>query len=88
MAVFRASNILANSNFPLIAALGIYMNPSKQAENYDKIASHWASDNFNLENGIEQHKRALQFSQNKESAIDVGCGSSGRIIEILLNDGF
>ncbi|MCJ8296377.1 MAG: class I SAM-dependent methyltransferase [Colwellia sp.] len=64
------------------------MNPSKQAENYDKIASHWASDNFNLENGIEQHKRALQFSQNKESAIDVGCGSSGRIIEILLNDGF
>jgi trans-aconitate methyltransferase len=64
------------------------MDPSKQAKNYDKIAAHWASDRFNRSNGIEQHKRALQFVENKGSAIDIGCGSSGRIIGLLLDDGF
>jgi len=64
------------------------MKPLKQADNYDKIASHWASDNFNCDNGVEQHKRALQFVKTREVAIDIGCGSSGRIIDILLNDGF
>lgn len=64
------------------------MEPSKQADNYDKIADHWASENFNRDNGIEQHKRALQILEKKDKAIDVGCGSSGRIIALLLNDGF
>lgn len=64
------------------------MKPSDQAKNYDKIASHWNGSNFNRNNGIAQHRRALQFVKNKESAIDVGCGSSGRIIDLLLNEGF
>jgi len=64
------------------------MEPLKQAANYDKIADHWASENFNRDNGIEQHKRALQLVEKREKAIDVGCGSSGRIIDVLLNDGF
>ncbi|PAJ72968.1 SAM-dependent methyltransferase [Pseudoalteromonas sp. NBT06-2] len=64
------------------------MEPLKQADNYDKIANHWVSENFNRDNGIEQHKRALQLVKKKEKAIDVGCGSSGRIIDVLLNDGF
>jgi 2-polyprenyl-3-methyl-5-hydroxy-6-metoxy-1,4-benzoquinol methylase len=64
------------------------MKPSKQAKNYDKLAKFWASSEFNQENGIKQHKRALQFVENKGYAIDVGCGSSGRIIDLLLKNKF
>jgi len=64
------------------------MEPLKQAENYNKIADHWASENFNRNNGVEQHKRALQFVKNTGRAIDIGCGGSGRIIDILHNAGF
>ncbi|MBK1860080.1 class I SAM-dependent methyltransferase [Cerasicoccus arenae] len=64
------------------------MTPRETAQSYDNLASHWNCDKFNRENGISQHKRALRFSKVKESAIDIGCGSSGRIIELLLSEGF
>ncbi|MFT5084047.1 MAG: hypothetical protein ACI9Y1_002099 [Lentisphaeria bacterium] len=64
------------------------MNPVDQASNYNKIADHWSGAEFNRENGIGQHKRALQFSKPSGKAIDVGCGSSGRIIDLLLVHGF
>ena len=64
------------------------MNPIQQASNYDKIAEHWNSDRFNRENGISQHKRALNFASKTGKAIDVGCGSSGRIIDLLLKYGY
>lgn len=64
------------------------MDTSKQAEKYNKIAEHWAGNNFNQENGIEQHKRALRLAQTSGNAIDIGCGSSGRIIDLMLSQGF
>ncbi len=64
------------------------MTPQDIAQSYDQIASHWDGDQFNRKNGITQHERALQFSQHKRTAIDVGCGSSGRIISLLLAEGF
>ena len=64
------------------------MTPQETAQSYDNLASYWNSDKFNRENGISQHQRALKFSRKKESAIDIGCGSSGRIIELLLSEGF
>ena len=64
------------------------MNPEQQASNYDKIAEHWNSNRFNRENGIFQHKRALNFAPTGGKAIDIGCGSSGRIIDLLLKHGY
>jgi 2-polyprenyl-3-methyl-5-hydroxy-6-metoxy-1,4-benzoquinol methylase len=64
------------------------MNPQMTAESYDKLASHWNSDEFNRGNGIEQHKRAFRFAGRKRNAIDVGCGSSGRVIDLLISEGF
>ena len=64
------------------------MNPKDLANNYDKIADHWNGANFNRENGIKQHNRALQFSKHAGKAIDIGCGSSGRIIDLMLEQGF
>lgn len=64
------------------------MNPQQIADSYDELASHWNSDKFNRLNGIAQHERAIRFVSNKGSAIDIGCGSSGRIAELLLAAGF
>jgi SAM-dependent methyltransferase len=64
------------------------MTPREVAASYNKLAAHWSGDQFNRENGLEQHRRALNFLVQKGQAIDVGCGSSGRIIELMLSEGF
>ena len=64
------------------------MEPGQTASNYDKIAHHWASGVFPAENGIAQHVRAIRFSRGSGLAIDIGCGSSGRIIDLLQSHGF
>ncbi|MDP4720528.1 MAG: class I SAM-dependent methyltransferase [Akkermansiaceae bacterium] len=64
------------------------MKPHETAASYDALAHHWNGDDFNRENGIIQHQRALRFSSGSGHAIDVGCGSSGRIIGLLQEAGF
>lgn len=64
------------------------MDTKQQAAHYDQIAEHWNGDNFNRKNGIEQHKRALRLVKNKGHAIDIGCGSSGRILDLMVEQGF
>jgi len=64
------------------------MKASDTAATYDKIAGHWASGTFPAENGIAQHERAIRFLGRPGSAIDVGCGGSGRIMDLLLARGF
>jgi len=60
------------------------MEPRETALAYDKIASYWAGDSFPHSNGIAQHERALRFASSPGTALDVGCGSSGRIIDLLV----
>ncbi|TFH74603.1 class I SAM-dependent methyltransferase [Gammaproteobacteria bacterium LSUCC0112] len=64
------------------------MDPKKIAEGYDQLAGHWASDAFPEGNGMAQHERAIAFLSEKRRALDVGCGSSGRFIDLLLSRGF
>jgi SAM-dependent methyltransferase len=64
------------------------MEPKKIAEGYDQLAGHWASDAFPKGNGIVQHERAIAFLKENRRALDVGCGSSGRFIDLLLSRGF
>lgn len=64
------------------------MDPQEIASSYDALANHWNSENFHRENGIEQHMRAIRFSKRSGAALDVGCGSSGRIISLLQSNGF
>lgn len=59
------------------------MKPQDIASSYDALAEHRAGKNFDPTYGIAQHERALRFLDNGGSALDVGCGSSGRIIELL-----
>ena len=58
------------------------------AAGYDQLADLWNSDEFDRSNGIAQHKRAVAFCDQQRRALDVGCGSSGRIIELLQQHGF
>ena len=63
------------------------MTPERIAQSYDKIATHWAGPTFNRLNGIKQHERAISFA-TPGPALDVGCGSSGRFIDLLLKNSF
>ena len=38
--------------------------------------------------GLAALERAIQFVENKSTALDIGCGSSGRFIEVFLKHGF
>jgi trans-aconitate methyltransferase len=55
---------------------------------YDEIADVWNNDAFDRLNGVKQHEHALEFCGARRHALDVGCGSSGRIVELLLRAGF
>lgn len=57
-------------------------------EAYNQITDLWESSAFDRRNGIEQHKKAIAFAKNRGKALDVGCGSTGRIIDLLLDSGF
>lgn len=64
------------------------MTPDEIARSYDQIADRWNSSDFQRTNGIEQHERAMAFLENRRYALDIGCGSSGRIIDLLIGHGF
>lgn len=64
------------------------MSPSEVSQSYDMIATRRADSGFDRQNGVAQHARALQFVSHRGKALDVGCGSSGRFIELLTGHGF
>ncbi len=55
---------------------------------YDKIADWWNSQHLDSKYGLDQLETALQFVETKRTALDVGCGSGGRMISKLLAEGF
>ena len=64
------------------------MTPREVAASYDRIADRWSAERFNPLNGIAQHRRALSFLGHcGGKALDVGCGASGRFIELLRSEG-
>jgi SAM-dependent methyltransferase len=63
------------------------MKPADIARSYDQLAELWSTHKFSG-NGIAQHERALAFLKNKRYALDAGCGSSGRFIDLLINNAF
>ena len=62
--------------------------PVETGEIYDQITQLWASDKFDRSNGIAVHEYAIAFTQRRRRALDVGCGCSGRFIELLQGHGF
>jgi len=63
------------------------MDPADTGRSYDQIAQSW-QDLPNKSYGVAQVERAIQFTKNRGAALDVGCGSHGRILDLLLRHGF
>jgi predicted TPR repeat methyltransferase len=64
------------------------MKPEDIGKAYNQITHLWDRAEFDSNNGIEQHERAIAFVKNRRNALDIGCGSTGRIIDLLLDKGF
>ncbi len=64
------------------------MNPSDIGKAYNQITHKWESESFDRKNGIKPHERAISFVKNRGSALDIGCGCTGRFIDLLLSNGF
>lgn len=64
------------------------MNPNILGKKYDKIALWWFEKHKESNYGLEQIDRAISCIKIRISALDVGCGSSGKIVSKLLKEGF
>lgn len=64
------------------------MDPLILGKKYDKIARWWHKQHVDSDYGLSQIERALQFCYLKKAALEVGCGSGGRIIRRLQKEGF
>lgn len=63
------------------------MKPSETAAGYDKIARWW-QENVPSNYGLAALKRAVMFRPKGGIALDVGCGSEGRFMTVLRDNGF
>jgi SAM-dependent methyltransferase len=64
------------------------MKPEETGSHYDRIALSWQRRHSHSTYGIAALERAIRFVENKSTALDIGCGSSGRFIEVMLQHGF
>lgn len=66
------------------------MTPDKSSigDQYDRIAKWWNDYHLASEYGVAQVKRALKFAKLNGTALDVGCGSGGRLVRLLKNANF
>ncbi|HLO49818.1 MAG TPA: class I SAM-dependent methyltransferase [Kamptonema sp.] len=64
------------------------MEPKDTAARYDRIAQWWQTEHQDSIYGISQLERAIKFTSQRHLALDIGCGSSGRFINILSKQGF
>jgi len=55
---------------------------------YNKIAEWWHQHHLNSTYGVRQIEMAISYCSNQISALDVGCGSGGRIVRSLEDKGF
>ena len=64
------------------------MDPAETGKKYDKIAQWWHDNHKNSDYGLAQIKKAISYCTNRGSALDVGCGSGGRVTKELISAGF
>ena len=64
------------------------MKPEETGSHYDRIARWWQQQHTDSTYGIAALKRAIKFVENRSAALDIGCGSSGRFLDVLMKNGF
>lgn len=64
------------------------MKPIETGNSYNVISSWWSEQEEQSTAGVDFVSKALGFSNNRRDALDVGCGSGGRLFAVLLDAGF
>lgn len=64
------------------------MKPEIIGKKYDKIADWWNEDMKNSTYGMAQIEKAIRYCKHNDKALDVGCGTGGRVINRLIERGF
>jgi SAM-dependent methyltransferase len=64
------------------------MHPDETAARYDRLALWFQEQHAGSSYGVAQLERAIRFAAHKAAALDVGCGSTGRFIDVLTKHGF
>jgi len=64
------------------------VHPEDLGRSYDALAASWQERLWDSKYGVPQFERALQFVAHRGHALDVGCGSSARLIDLLVEKGF
>ena len=64
------------------------MHPRETGHRYDAIAAQVDADLRESSYGVSFLERAVAFCKTRRTALDVGCGAGGRMIDRLLNAGF
>ena len=64
------------------------MKPEETGAHYDRVAQWWQQQHIDSTYGIAALERAIRFVENRSTALDIGCGSSGRFIDVLMKNGF
>ena len=63
------------------------MRPDEIGQSYDTIAHLWREPHIQSI-GMSQLDRALKFTTARQYALDIGCGCSGRLIDVLITHGY
>ena len=64
------------------------MKPTDTGRLYDRIAGWWDAQEWQSTAGVDFVRAAVSLSANKGNALDVGCGSGGRVVAALSDAGF
>jgi SAM-dependent methyltransferase len=64
------------------------MHPNDTASRYDRLAQWWQTQHQTSSYGLAALERAIRFVAQPGAAVDVGCGSSGRFLNTLVQHGF
>jgi SAM-dependent methyltransferase len=64
------------------------MRPEEIGRSYDALAESWQERMRDSNYGVAAFERALQFVAPGGHALDIGCGSSSRLIDLLVAKGW
>ena len=64
------------------------MHPRETGRRYDAIAPLWDEARRESAQGLSFLERAIALCKSRRMALDVGCGSGGRMLEKVLASGF
>lgn len=64
------------------------MPPDDIGKAYNQITHLWQRADFDRSNGMAQHHRAIAFAKGRGRALDIGCGCTGRFIDLMEGEGF